>query len=93
MWFALTAADRAPENWADSRVGSSHPAVRTLQILNQGESLRSVLKGTTVNTRAVYLHKPEFTFLDTPFPTYLHAQLIKAQQGNVALVTLPVLFQ
>jgi len=53
----------------------------------------SVLKAATVNTRAVYLYKPEFTVLDTPFPIQLHAQLLKAQKGNVALVTLPVLWQ
>ena len=45
------------------------------------------------NNRAVYFCKCEITFLGTALPIHFHAQLIKAQQGNVALVTFPVLWR
>jgi hypothetical protein len=73
-------------------VGSSHPAVRTFHTLMQRESMRSVLKGTTVSTRAMYWYKPEFTYLETPFPTYLQAQTDKssASQRGLSNVASPL---
>jgi hypothetical protein len=35
----------------------------------------------------------ESTFLESASSVYIHAELINAQQGNVALLTLPVLKQ
>jgi len=39
----------------------------------------------------MYRYQSQKAFNGTVFSIYFHAQLIKAQQGNVALVTLPVL--